>query len=81
MGIETLYYTWAEFTIIINIIIIIIIFRHFFPLSVSGVTESLFKGGGGGKREGTELRQGGGGAKGRHRNDFFPITFIVHKVQ
>ena len=21
---------------------------------------------------------GGGGARGRHRNDFFPITFIVH---
>ena len=22
--------------------------------------------------------EGGGGASGRHRNDFFPITFIVH---
>ena len=33
------------------------------------------KGGGGG----ADLHLGvGGGARGRHRNDFFPITFIVH---
>ena len=31
------------------------------------------KGGGG-----ADLHLGGGGARGRHRNDFFPITFIVH---
>ena len=43
----------------------------------SGVIESLFfgetKGGGGG---GADLRLGGG-ARGRHRNDFFPIIFLV----
>ena len=33
---------------------------------VSGVTESLL------------LLVGGGGARERHRNDSFPITFIVH---
>ena len=50
----------------------------------SGVTGPLFFWGGGQKgggrhssRGGADLRLGGG-PRGRHRNDFFPITFIVH---
>ena len=39
----------------------------------SGVTESLFGGQRGGQTVG-----GGGGPRGRYRNVFFPITFIVH---
>ena len=41
----------------------------------SGVTESLFVGVGGGAWW-ADLRLGG--PKGRHRNDFFHIIFIVH---
>ena len=41
-------------------------------VTISGVTESLFG-------EGPDLRlRGGGGLRGRHRNEFFLITFIVH---
>ena len=41
----------------------------------SRVTESLLGGGGKG---GQTFIGGRGGSRGRHRNDFFPITFIVH---
>ena len=59
--------------------------HYWFPLLVmelgikwwtSGVTESLFLWGGGGKRVPDLL--GVGGPRGQHCNDFFPITFIVH---
>ena len=46
--------------------------------SNSGVTESLFGGVRRGAMGGPDLRLGGGWARGRYCNDFFPITFIVH---
>ena len=50
---------------------------NIFRRAASGVTESLFGGWGGGKGGGgADLHLGG--PKGRHRNDFFPITFILH---
>ena len=42
----------------------------------SVVTESLFWGE---PKVGQTFVWGGGGARGRHRNDIFPITFILHK--
>ena len=46
----------------------------------SGVTESLLNksGGGGGGRGQSFVWGGWGRPKGRHHNDCFPITFIVH---
>ena len=49
-------------------------------LHTSGVTESLFgggEGGGGGGARGADIHLGEG-PRGRHRNDFSPIAFIVH---
>ena len=47
--------------------------------SGSGVNESLLWGANGGRAWGVQtFVTGGGGARGRHRNDFSPTTFIVH---
>ena len=52
--------------------------RLFFPISskgFSGVTDFFLGGGGGGRKGGPDVRLGE--PRGRHLNDFFPITFIV----
>ena len=58
-------------------IIVLLSVGHSFGTKHSGVTESLFGVGGGGQG-GVQTFIWGGGARGRHRNDFFLITFIVH---
>ena len=55
------------------------LYYNFIQTSISGVTESLL--GGGAKGEARHSFAGGGGGEGsigRHRSDFFLITFIVH---